>query len=87
MVIRRSRDSDINGIDCLLCQVLEVHHNGRPDLFKGGVKKYTDDELIGILNNPVTPVFVAVDDDNNVMGYAFCIFQQEGYTHCCPLSR
>ncbi|WP_288683303.1 GNAT family N-acetyltransferase [uncultured Eubacterium sp.] len=76
MVIRRSRDSDINGIDCLLCQVLEVHHNGRPDLFKGGVKKYTDDELIGILNNPVTPVFVAVDDDNNVMGYAFCIFQQ-----------
>lgn len=76
MIIRRANDNDINGIDSLLCQVLEVHHNGRPDLFKGGAKKYTDNELIGIFNDNMTPVFVAVDDNNNVMGYAFCIFQQ-----------
>ena len=40
---------DCGGINKLLRQVLEVHHKGRPDLFKGGVKKYTDNELLGII--------------------------------------
>ena len=26
-----------------------VHHNGRPDLFKPNAKKYTDEELLGII--------------------------------------
>lgn len=45
MTIRRATAADIPQIDELLRQVLEVHHAGRPDLFKGGVKKYTDEEL------------------------------------------
>ena len=44
MTIRRATAADIPQIDELLRQVLEVHHAGRPDLFKGGVKKYTDEE-------------------------------------------
>ena len=44
-MIRRATAADIPQIDELLRQVLEVHHAGRPDLFKGGVKKYTDEEL------------------------------------------
>ena len=43
MTIRRATAADIPQIDELLRQVLEVHHAGRPDLFKGGVKKYTDE--------------------------------------------
>ncbi len=72
MEIRRAKKCDINGINDLLHQVLEVHHNGRPDIFKGNVKKYTDDELCKILENDKTPVFVALDENGNVLGHTFC---------------
>ena len=74
-VIRRAVNEDLAGINKLLRQVLMVHHNGRPDLFKPNVKKYNDEELLGIIADDSRPVFVAVDGDNKVMGYAFCIFQ------------
>ena len=76
MLIRRARETDLSGLNRLLRQVLEVHHAGRPDLFKGGAKKYTDDELVAILQNESTPVFVAVDEKDEMLGYAFCIFIQ-----------
>lgn len=76
MNIRRAKECDINGINELLCQVLMVHHNGRPDLFKANAKKYTDEELIEILKCDKKPVFVAVDEADSVLGYAFCVVQQ-----------
>ena len=66
----------MKGRNKLLCQVLMVHHNGRPDIFKAGCKKYTDEELQSIILDNKTPIFVAVDEENQVAGYAFCIFQQ-----------
>lgn len=74
--IRRAEERDMEGINSLLFQVLMVHHNGRPDLFKAGCKKYTDEELKAIIHDDSTPIFVAVDEENQVAGYAFCIFQQ-----------
>lgn len=76
MNIRRASEKDIGGINNLLCQVLMVHHNGRPDLFKKNVKKYTDEELLEIIKDDSKPVFVGVDENQNVMGYVFCIFLQ-----------
>ncbi len=38
MRIRRAQERDMEGINRLLFQVLTVHHNGRPDLFKENVK-------------------------------------------------
>ncbi len=76
MQIRRAQISDMEGINNLLLQVLTIHHEGRPDLFKGGVKKYTDDELTAIITDDRKPIFVAVDETNKVLGYAFCIHQQ-----------
>lgn len=76
MKIRMADDKDIERINDLLEQVCLVHHKGRPDLFKFGAKKYTEDELKDILHNDKTPVLAAVDDDDRLMGYAFCIFQQ-----------
>lgn len=76
MNIRRATQKDMDGINKLLCQVLMVHHNGRPDLFKGDVKKYTDEELLKIIQDDNRPIFVGVNDENDVMGYAFCVFQQ-----------
>lgn len=76
MQIRRAKEEDLEGINYLLEQVLMVHHNGRPDLFKANVKKYTDEELLEILRDDTRPVFVGVNDQNHVLGYAFCVFQQ-----------
>lgn len=73
MEIVRADKRHINGINNLLRQVLEVHHKGRPDLFKGGVKKYNDEELIKILSDDERPIFAAVEGDK-VLGYAFCVF-------------
>lgn len=74
MQIRRADKNDLDGINNLLRQVLEVHANGRSDIFKSGTKKYTDAELIDILANDNAPVYVAVKD-GAVLGYAFCIYQ------------
>lgn len=73
MIIRRATTADIEGIDRLLRQVLDVHHRGRPDLFRADAKKYTDEELCVILADDTKPVFTAVDDTGFVLGYAFCV--------------
>ena len=76
MVIRRALEKDMPGILKLLSQVLEVHHQGRPDLFKGGVRKYTDSELAELIQDDTKPIFVGVDETDRVLGYAFCVFIQ-----------
>ena len=76
MLIRRANANDLSGLNRLLEQVLMVHHNGRPDLFKSGAKKYTDEELIALLTDDTRPIFAAVDENEMLLGYAFCIFQQ-----------
>ena len=73
MNIRRAKYGDMPKINDLLCQVLNVHHEGRPDIFKSGAKKYTDDELKEIISDDTRPIFVA-EIDNDVVGYAFCVF-------------
>ena len=44
-------------------------------MFQPDAKKYTDSQLKQILSDDARPVFVAADGEN-VLGYAFCIFQQ-----------
>ena len=73
MNIRRARETDLPEINSLLNQVLMVHHNGRPDLFKANTKKYTDEELIAIIKDEEKPVFVMTDTEDKVRGYAFCV--------------
>lgn len=73
--IRRAEVADIPQIDKLLVEVHKVHADVRPDLFKQGAKKYTDEELVEIIQNDKTPVFVA-ENDGKILGYAFCIHQQ-----------
>lgn len=76
MQIRRAKENDLDGINKLLHQVLMVHHNGRPDLFKPNAKKYTDEELIAIMADDTAPIFVGVDENGEILGYAFCQFIQ-----------
>ena len=74
-MIRRAEKKDIPKIGDLLSQVDLVHHKGRPDIFKIG-RKYTDAELCEILVDESRPILVSVDENDEVEGYAFCIFQQ-----------
>lgn len=74
MIIRRANSGDLEGLDRLLMQVCLVHHKGRPDLFKYGTKKYTDEELLAIIADDSRPIFVAVDENNYMLGYCFCVF-------------
>ncbi|MCM1339730.1 MAG: GNAT family N-acetyltransferase [Muribaculaceae bacterium] len=75
MKIRLAKETDIPAISRLLFQVHKVHSDARPDLFKAGAKKYTDDEILEIISNPKTSIFVA-EVAGDVVGYAFCIHKQ-----------
>ena len=54
LTIRRAVTADIPVIDKLLYQVCRIHSDARPDLFRPGAKKYTDQELEAILTDPST---------------------------------
>ena len=75
MKIRRAEENDVEKIKDLLSQVLAVHHNGRPDLFKAGCRKYTDPELLNLIKDNDRPIFVA-EENGAVSGYAFCVIIQ-----------
>ncbi len=75
MLIRRANKKDIDAISALLSQVLEIHHNGRPDIFKGNAVKYKPEELLSIIEDDARPIFVA-ELDGKVVGYAFCMMIQ-----------
>lgn len=80
--IRRAGPRDVPELHRLLREVLEVHHRGRPDLFRTGAAKYDDGELLGILADDATPVYAAfADDDATMLGYAFCAFQRHADSH------
>ena len=74
--IRRAAECDIPGILKLLIQVDMVHHRGRPDLFKGPATKYDEKQLKGIVACDDTPVFVCLDENENVLAHGFCIKKQ-----------
>lgn len=73
MQIRRATLTDIDGINKLLYEVHKVHSDKRPDLFKVGSKKYTNEELAKIIVDDNRPIFVYVDNDD-ILGYTFCVF-------------
>lgn len=72
---RRAEAKDLPQIHSLLKQVNLIHHIGRPDLFKEA-NKYSDEELLEILKDETRPVYAAVDENDVLAGYAFCIVKQ-----------
>ena len=72
MEIRFAVERDIPGMEALLRQVGQVHHEIRPDIFREGALKYTPGELADLLRDPARPIFVAAEGDR-VLGYAFCV--------------
>ena len=86
MQIRRATLTDIDGINKLLYEVHKVHSDKRPDLFKVGSKKYTNEELAKIIVDDNRPIFVYVDNDD-ILGYAFCVFIKNNYYVCSDYDK
>lgn len=80
MKIRRAQGKDIPAISKLLGEVLEIHAAIRPDIFIPGTTKYTAEELTEILNDNQKPVYVAVDENDEVLGYAFTQLQEQPFS-------
>ena len=72
MEIRKAEKRDIPGMIALLCQVGDVHHEIRPDIFRAGCLKYDEAALEVLLTEAEKPIFVAVEGDF-VAGYCFCV--------------
>lgn len=80
MLIRRSQIKDIDKLITLLQEVLEIHSKIRPDIFISGTTKYTREELLQKIANDDEPIYVAVDDNDEVIGYAFCVLKQQPFS-------
>ena len=78
--VRRAEDRDADRVMKLLSEVLELHAKLRPDIFISGRTKYTREELHDIFRNEDTPVFVAADDNDETVGYAFCVMKQPPFS-------
>ena len=76
--VRRAEIKDIPRILELLVQVDMVHHNGRPDIFKGPATKYNAKELEQMLTGKadLNPVFVCVNEEDEVLAHGFCVQKQ-----------
>ena len=75
MYICRAEERHIPGMICLLKQVGQVHHVGRPDIFRAGAQKYNEEDLKALLQDQSRPIFIA-EEDGAVLGYGFCILKQ-----------
>lgn len=76
MNVRQAEERDIPRLIALLYQVHSVHSAGRPDIFRRGSKKYTEEELFAILSSESTPVLVCTDECDNILGYSFCVLEE-----------
>ena len=80
MKIRKAEEKDIPRLLALLEQVLQIHAEIRPDIFIPGTTKYTVCELAELLKQEDKPIYVAVNEDDVCMGYAFCQMQEQPFS-------
>ena len=75
MTIRKAVAADMARIGELLYQVHDVHADLRPDLYKKGGRKYSDEEIAALIADEGKVVFVYEDEVRMVQAYAICFFQ------------
>ncbi len=74
-MIRRAEPKDAPRISALLRQVLEVHAEARPDLFRSGTQKYGEADVLRLLSDPDCVLFTETDESDRAVGYAICFIQ------------
>ena len=81
MKIRKAEERDIPQIMELLGQVLQIHADIRPDIFIPNTTRYTNAELIDMLKEETKPIYVAVDENDRCLGYAFCQLKKQLFSN------
>lgn len=81
MKIRNAEEKDIPRIIELLGQVLKIHADIRPDIFIPDTTKYTAKELTELLQNEEKPIYVAVNEEDVCLGYAFCQLKKQPFSN------
>lgn len=69
--IRRAEQADNQRIRPLQKQIADLHHAGKPNLFRIEPRNYSEEEFARILADPDQIVFIAQEPDGRVIGYAF----------------
>lgn len=70
IIIRPARQSDCAEIRPLQKEIADLHHEGRPDLFREEARYYSEEAFAEKLNAEDSFIFIA-EDEGNVVGYAF----------------
>ena len=78
--IRKAEKKDIPRILALLGQVLQIHAEIRSDIFITGTTKYTVSQLTELLGKEEKPIYVAVNEEDVCVGYAFCQLQEQPFS-------
>lgn len=81
MTIRKAQEKDIPRIIELLGQVLQIHAEIRPDIFIPDTTKYTEQELAALLKDEKKPIYVAVNEEDVCLGYAFCQMKEQPFSN------
>lgn len=81
MTIRKAQEKDISRIIELLGQVLQIHAKIRPDIFIPDTTKYTEQELATLLKDEKKPIYVAVNEEDVCLGYAFCQVKEQPFSN------
>ena len=76
MTIRLAQPNDIPALLGLLEQILSVHHQVRPDIFKGSGGKYSKEELEQLMAKDKTQIFVYENEDGQVLGHLFVTIKE-----------
>ena len=72
--VRPAQTNDAPVINALLSQIVQVHHALRPDIFRSQYKNESAD--YGAQDTDA-PIFVAVNEEGDVVGCLWCLFSQE----------
>lgn len=73
ILVRQAKESDFPKVSELLYDISKLHHEKRPDIFKGNGAKYDETDFVRILKDHTKPVFVAENTQTDtVVGYVFC---------------
>ncbi len=78
--VRLANLNDANEIANILFQIQEIHHLGRPDLFKSESRKYDRVQVEDIINKPESVVFSATNSENKIVGYCICYIREVNET-------
>lgn len=69
ITIRRAEKKDAKRLCELLETIAQLHHEGRPDIYGSGGAKYNIKDVEKKIKNKDEIMLVAVNDDDEVLGY------------------